>query len=333
MIEPFIEFMSRSIPRKNSPWVVFLAVLLVVFIVCYFVWKKEHGSGAGFFGGRQGYAYALPEESSSVLGEDGEALLKVSALDVGQGDCCLLELPDGKLILVDAGDVDAGPKVREWLLENLLTNIYCIVATHPHADHIGGFSEVLKVIGTDKAYMPNDEILATLNKEKPTYRKFLKALKKKKVHIVDAYAGDYIVSNEVCIVKILGPERHVYDDLNNASVCLLVKFGDHKALLPGDAGRDSEKEIAENFAEEIRGATLLKVGHHGSKTSSCEEFLRICEPDAAFISLGKDNEYHHPHPSAMERLRRWCGEIYRTDEEGTLTFVSDGRDFEIKTAK
>ena len=326
--------MSKTVPRKVSPWVVYLAVLLVFFIVVYIVWRREQG-GEGLLGSRPGYAYALPEEPKAVVGESGgdsdNGLLRIISLDVGQGDCALVELPDGKLMIVDAGDKDAGPKVRDWLLENRLTNIYCIVATHPHADHIGGFVDILKVIGTDLAYLPGEKSGATTTTK--TYRNFLKALDKKNILVKDAYAGDYIVSNSVCVVKVLSPGEHLYEGLNNTSVCLLVLFGDHKALLTGDMEADAEKEVVSLFGPEIRRVTLLKVGHHGSKTSSCEEFLRVCEPDAAFISLGRDNEYHHPHPSLMKRLQRWAGAIYRTDEEGALTFLSDGRQYEIKTAK
>jgi competence protein ComEC len=322
--------MSRTVPRKVSPWVVYLAVLLVFFVVCYAVWRKEHG-GEGLLGTAPQYAYALPEERSAFVGEEGDALLRVTVLDVGQGDSALVELPDGKLMLVDAGDRDAGPKVRDWLLENSLTNIYCIVATHPHADHIGGFVDILKVIGTDLAYLPGRKSGATATTR--VYKNFLKAMDKKNLTVRETYAGDYIVSNAVCVVKVLAPEAHVYEGLNNTSICLLVLFGKHKVLLTGDIETPSEKEILERFGDDFRGTTLLKVAHHGSKTSSCEEFLRVCEPDAAFISLGRDNEYHHPHPSLMKRLERWCGEIYRTDQEGTLTFISDGKQFEIQTAK
>jgi len=321
--------MSRAVPRKIPTWLVIVIMAVIIFFAFAYI--------ANALGAKKGKAnqnsYDLPDEYASesrILDANAEKL-SFHLLDVGQGDCGLLELPDGKLILIDLGDKDAGPKVGEWLSQSGFTNIYCLVATHPHADHIGGFKEILKVINTDTAYFPGEKTGATAATS--TYRNFLKALVKKGVSVEDAYAGDYIISNALYRVLVLAPRPHAYESLNDTSICLLVSYGDHLLLLTGDAEAESESEMIRDFKDAMRRVTLLKVGHHGSKTSSTESFLRIVEPDVAFISLGKDNPYHHPHPSLMKRLLKWCGAVYRTDVEGSLTFITDGREFEVKTAR
>lgn len=321
--------MSRSVPRKIPSWLVAVIMAAVIFLVFAFI---ANALGAKKGNGGQN-SYDLPDEYASTSRSLHENLDKLSfhLLDVGQGDCGLLELPDGKLILIDFGDKDAGPKVGNWLSANGLTNLFCLVATHPHADHIGGFKEILKVVNTDTAYFPSESTGASAATS--TYRNFLKALVKKGVSVEDACAGDYILSNAVYYIRVLAPQPHAYESLNNASIVLLVKYGEHKLLLTGDAEAESESEMIRDYKDEMRRVTFLKVGHHGSKTSSTESFLRIVEPEVAFISLGKDNPYHHPHPSLMKRLVKWCGAIYRTDEEGSLTFITDGLDFDVKTAK
>lgn len=321
--------MSRAVPRKIPTWLVVAIMAVIIFLAFALI--------ANALGAKKGKAdqnsYDLPDgyaSESRSLDENSEKL-SFHLLDVGQGDCGLLELPDGKLILVDLGDKDAGTKVGKWLSQSGLTNIYCLVATHPHADHIGGFKEILAVINTDTAYFPGELTGATAATS--TYRNFLKALLKKDIVVEDAYAGDFILSNAVYYVRVLAPQKHAYENLNDTSVCLLVSFGDHLLLLTGDAEGQSEAEMIRDYKDDLRRVTLLKVGHHGSKTSSTESFLRIVEPDVAFISLGKDNPYHHPHPSLMKRLLKWCGAVYRTDEEGSLTFITDGSEFEVKTAR
>ncbi len=321
--------MSRAVPRKIPTWLVIVVMAVIIFFAFALI--------ANALGAKKGKAgqnsYDLPDEYASQSRTLDENLDKLSfhLLDVGQGDCGLLELPDGKLILVDLGDKDAGPKVGKWLAQSGFTNIFCLIATHPHADHIGGFKEILEVINTKTAYFPGELTGATAATS--TYRNFLKALLKKDIVVEDAYAGDYILSNAVYCVRVLAPQKHAYENLNNTSVCLLVSYGDHLLLLTGDAEGESEAEMIRDYRDDLRRVTLLKVGHHGSKTSSTESFLRIVEPDVAFISLGKDNPYHHPHPSLMKRLLKWCGAVYRTDEEGSLTFITDGSEFEVKTAR
>ena len=276
-------------------------------------------------------AYAMPA-SSKVSFDSQEAekpLLSIRSLDVGQGDCAFITLPDQKYILVDGGDLDAGPKVRSYLEENGLTNIFCLVATHPHADHIGGLNEILKGVNVERVYMPGDKSGAT--SETKTYRNLLKALKKKGLSIKNAYAGTLLYSNDLYVCRFLAPEEHSYESLNDTSACLFIVYGNHKALLSGDAEKTSELEMTEKYSDELQDLTFLKVAHHGSRTSSTETFLRIAKPEVAFISLGKLNEYNHPHKEAMNRLERWCGAIYRTDEEGSLEFVSDGENYEVKT--
>ncbi|MBR5624032.1 MBL fold metallo-hydrolase [bacterium] len=276
-------------------------------------------------------AYAMPA-SSKVNFDSQEAekpLLSIRSLDVGQGDCAFVTLPDNKFILVDGGDQEAGPKVRAYLEENGLTNIFCLIATHPHADHIGGLCEILKGVNVERVYMPGEKSGATGDTK--AYRNLLKALKKKGLSIKNAYAGTLLHSNDLYVCSFLAPEEHVYEKLNDTSACLLIVYGNHKALLPGDAEKTSELEMTEKYSDELQDLTFLKVAHHGSRTSSTETFLRIAKPEVAFISLGKDNDYKHPHKETMNRLERWCGAIYRTDEEGSLEFVSDGENYEVKT--
>lgn len=256
--------------------------------------------------------------SSSKNVETNGNILKVNYLDVGQGDSIFIELPNSKTMLIDASTHDYGDGIVEYIENKGYGKIDYLVATHPHADHIGGMKEVVEDIDIGEIYMPKAS--ATTK----TYKKLLLAIKEKGLQINTAKAGVNILDEDSLKIDILAPNSEKYEDLNNYSAVTKITYGDRGFLFMGDAEALSEKEITADVK-----ADVLKVGHHGSSSSTTEKFLKKVNPSAAVISCGVDNSYGHPHKETMKRLEKAGVEIYRTDTMGTIIAISDGKSLDI----
>lgn len=239
--------------------------------------------------------------------------LHVYYLDVGQADSIFIKLPNNENMLIDAGVDESGEKIVEALQSSGTEKIDYLVATHPHADHIGGMQEVVENFDIGKVYMP----AAVTNTR--TYEDLLLAIKSKGNTITTAKAGTDILSDENLSAVFVAPNSAEYDDLNNYSAVIKLTYGNNSFVFTGDAEKLSEDEIRANIKCDV-----LKVGHHGSNTSTSKNFLKKTEPTYAVISCGADNEYGHPHKEVMQRLNNAGIEIYRTDVNGTIEAVSDG---------
>lgn len=246
--------------------------------------------------------------------------LKVHYLDVGQGDSIFIELPNGENALIDAGEAREGSKVVNYLKSLQVTKIDYLFATHPHSDHIGGLKTVIENYEIGKIYMP--KVTANTN----VYLKLLEAIESKGLKITAAHAGMNIIDNEDLHLDILAPVSSNYDDLNNYSIVLKLTYQTRAFLFMGDAETLSEKEITTNLE-----ADVLKVGHHGSTSSTSKAFLNKVDPKIAVISVGKDNDYGHPKETILNRLENSGVKIYRTDLNGTIIIGSDGTSLEVKT--
>lgn len=244
------------------------------------------------------------------------APLSVHYIDVGQGDCAYIKLPDGKNMLIDAGENDAGARVAEYIRDLGVRKLDYVVATHPHADHIGGMDDVINSFDVGSVYMPE----APANTE--SFKSVLDAIERKGVKVHKAKNGVYICKSDKLTVKILSPVSDSYEEGNDYSAVVRIVYGKRAFLFTGDAEKTVERELM-SMGEELR-ADVLKVGHHGSVTSTGAAFLKAVAPSAAVISSGKGNSYDHPHDKIVKRLKKAGVRIFRTDESGTIVIGCDG---------
>lgn len=248
-------------------------------------------------------------------------------IDVGQGDSEFIIFPDGKTMLIDAGTREGGEQVIKLINKLGCKKIDFLIATHPHSDHIGGLADVIKEFDVDKIYMPK---AVTQTK---TYEYLLQTIQNKNKKIKTAKAGMNITNSDEFdySADILSPVSDSYEDLNNYSAVVMIRFKNKKFLYMGDAEKQVENELLENKTDV--NADVVKVGHHGSRTASTAKFLKAVGAKYAVFSLGKDNDYGHPHKQAIARWEKTGAEMYRTDQKGTITISTDGDSIKVETEK
>lgn len=265
---------------------------------------------------------ASVSQSANSSSREQKDLLTVTFLDVGQGDAAVLQC-GGQSMMIDGGKAKASSYIYSWLKKNQISHLDVMVATHTDADHIGGLSGALNYAKVGTAYCP-----VTSGTTK-TFQSFVKYLKKQGKSITVPKAGDEF-SLGGAQVRILGPTDPQAEG-NNSSIVLKVTFGDTSFLFTGDAEREEEQELLESGYD--LESTVLKVGHHGSDTSTSYLFLRTVNPQYAVISVGADNTYGHPTEAVLSRLRDADVKTYRTDLQGTITAVSDGKKVTFQTER
>lgn len=264
---------------------------------------------------------AIEEPGQLSTGE-----LEVHFLDVGQADCILIKLPNQQSILIDAGNNQDGDLVINYLKNEGIKRIDHVIGTHPHEDHIGGLDVVIDTFEIGKVYLPK------VNHTTKTYEDVLLAIKNKGLKIFQAKAGVSLdVGPEVTAVFI-APNSAEYEEINNYSAVLKLVYGENSFLFTGDAEEVSELEMLSQSSLELK-ADLLKVGHHGSSTSTTEEFLKAVSPKYAVISVGKDNAYGHPHKETIDKLIENKIIYFRTDLHGSIIAISDGSQIRFKYKK
>jgi competence protein ComEC len=255
--------------------------------------------------------------------------LELTAIDVGQGDSLLVAFPNGKLMLVDGGGVLAfGRKVKPkldigedvvspYLWSRSIGHLDVVVATHAHEDHTGGLGAIL-----DNFHPP--ELWTGAHTDEPVWNELSRHAHRRGVKIVSLHGGEVREFGGARIEVLSPPEDYIPNDTpkNNDSLAFRVTFGKHSFLLTGDMEKPMETRLVAD--ERPLRADVLKVGHHGSKTSSSEPFLDAVDPRFAIISDGFENPFGHPHRDVIERLTRHHAEILRTDTAGLITIRSDG---------
>lgn len=248
-------------------------------------------------------------------------VMDVHFIDVGQGDAILIE-KDNSAMLIDAGENNQGDIVVDYLKSQNIEKLDYVIGTHPHSDHIGGLDTVLNSFPVDKVILPS-----ATNTTK-TYEDFLDAIETNDLTVTKAVVGDtfYLGSASFTIVA---PNTSSYEELNNYSVGIKLTYGSNTFLFTGDAEELSEKEMISNGID--LSADVLKLGHHGSQNASCDEFLEAVNPTYAVISVGKDNDYGHPHKETLQSLLDHDIKVFRTDEQGTIVFTSDGKNISVNT--
>lgn len=248
-------------------------------------------------------------------------LMTVHFVDVGQGDCIFIQLPNGQHMLIDAGNNGDGEMIVDYLKSFGVDKIDFLIGTHPHADHIGGMDVVIRELDIGKIYMPR------VTHTTRTFREVLEAIQAKGLKITPAKAGVEIVKTENLQAVIIAPHSAEYEKLNDYSAVVKLTFGDVSFMFTGDGEQTSEKEMVRSGYN--LQSQVLKVGHHGSSTSTTREFLKAVKPEVAVICLGADNDYGHPHREVMESLSAVGVEVYRTDLDGTIIISTDGNIYTV----
>jgi competence protein ComEC len=257
--------------------------------------------------------------------------LHISFLDVGEGDAILIQRGNQQ-VLVDGGSspqaisLGLGQKMPFWD-----RTIDLVVLTHPHADHLTGLAEVLRRYKVKQVLRPD------LEQDSPIYGEWLNLIAEKNIEETIARAGQQVEMSDGLVIKVLGPQRPLLtgtaSDIDNNGVVLRLNMGNVSFLLAADIFREAEFELIARRAD--LSSTVLKVAHGGSDTSTTLEFLAVVNPQIAVISTGADNRYGHPSPLVMERLQQKLGteSIYRTDEHGTIEFITDGERLWVKVER
>ena len=251
--------------------------------------------------------------------------VSIHYIDVGQGDCELI-LDHGKTVLIDAGEVDKGNVVVRYLKSLGIKKIDLFIGTHPHTDHIGGFLTVAKNFDIDRIIIP--EIPENMIPTTSTYKNFLKLIKEKKISVDRAEMGKHYKIGEGSL-NILGPIGKSYTEINDWSVAARYVYKDTSFLFCGDMEKESEKDLLSS--NQLIKSDVLKLNHHGSKTSNTKKFLDAVAAKIFVIEVGKDNTYNHPSAEVMKRLKD--AKIYRTDCDGTIVISTDGKKIDIKPQK
>lgn len=247
-------------------------------------------------------------------------------IDVGQGDSIFLKSPNGKTMLIDAGTSDSLSSIKSVLDNEGVTKLDVVIMTHPHSDHMGSMNEIAENYKIGTFYMP-DAVNTT-----SMYDKLLSTLERKNIKTKTIWGSSKstIKWDDDVEVRVLSPiEGEDYlDNFNDLSIVVKVTYGDTSLLLTGDAESRAE-ELMLSAEKDLLKADVLKLGHHGSSTSSSKAFLEAVQPKAVVISVGKNNDYGHPHKETLQRLKSIGTEIYRTDKLGTVRMLFTGSEVRL----
>jgi len=280
-------------------------LVVAVFLLAAFAWH---------------FASASPQELSGNI-------LRVTVIDVGQGDSILIQAPSGKNVLIDGGVAFAGKGVVVPLLQKKgINKLDMVVLSHPHEDHVGGLPFVLNAFKVDMVLDSAQPHTAS------TYIKFLKMIKSLNIKYKAGRAGDSFDLGEGVKAYILWPKNTFItgtnSDLNNNSIVIRLVYGKFSILLPGDLGFEGEKGLMATGP--YLKSDVLKAGHHGSSTSTSGEFLEKVKPRVAIISVSAANRYGHPSRRTLDRLSSFGVKVYRTDKNGAVEIDTDGVSYVVK---
>ena len=252
---------------------------------------------------------SLPEVSGDMV---------VHFIDVGQGDSIFIELPNSETMLIDAGEIGQGDLVSTYIFSQGYDTIDHVVATHTHSDHIGGMPEVLDTFNIGTFYMTENTSTSNI------FEQTLNKVNESSSDILYVMAGDIIIDNGKLLCEVVAPKAIDNDEMNNNSIVIKLTYGDNKFLFTGDAEKSEEDGIWTNIKCDV-----LKVGHHGSDSSSTSNFLKKVEPKYAVISCGLGNTYGHPSDDVLKKLYDRNIDVFRTDLQGTIVFASDGKNISV----
>lgn len=257
---------------------------------------------------------------SFLYEDEAPKTLKVHFLDIGQGDSIFIELPNDETMLIDAGEDYYGRGIIDYIEGTGHTKIDYLIGTHPHSDHIGSMGYIVRNFEVGEVYMPK------VSADTKMYENLLKSIKSRKLKVKNGKAGVSILNTEDCNAYIIAPVKIDEENLNNCSIVMKLTYKNTSFLFTGDAETGELATIKADMQ-----ADVLKVGHHGSRTSTTQELLTKIQPKYAVISCGKNNDYGHPHQEVLKYLKNAGCTVYRTDKQKTVTVISDGENYEVQT--
>ena len=302
---------------KNLP----LSVVLILVAAVYLL--SQH-----FFTDNSDTAVIFADSGYSA-GDIASDELKLCFIDVGQGDSTLIKTPDGKFMLIDAGTYESSPKLCGYLTEMGVSEIEYLVFTHPHEDHIGSGADIVNGFKVKNVIMTQKQALSA------TYERLVDALLDSKTRngtkIIAPSVSDEYEFSDVSFEVLSADGKN--SDTNNSSIVIRLAYKDCYFMFTGDAERGIEKDIVKEMSalDKDISCILLKCGHHGSDTSSCEDFLSAVNPQVAVVSCGLDNSYGHPSTKTLKRLYERDISVYRTDESGDIVFSCDGQGLYVES--
>ncbi len=293
-------FLQQATARKR--YIPLLALFLLT-VIAFTVWDSQTAAAAG----------ALQRNAP---------VLRVHFIDVGQGDSILIQMPDGAMALIDGGNNDG--RAAAYLRRLGVTRIDVLIATHPHADHIGGLPQVMNTFSVGQVWTSGASNTTGI------FETFLDTIAARKIPYHEAKAGDSIPLGSARLAVLAGAQKA--QDLNDTSLVVRLAYGTVSFLFTGDAEADVEARMLRLFPGQLR-STVLKVGHHGSSSSSSIPFLQAVQPRVAVYSAGKGNPYGHPTPRTIANLKAVGAVVYGTDVHGTVVISTDGTDYQVTTAR
>ncbi|MEA5049022.1 MAG: ComEC/Rec2 family competence protein [Eubacteriales bacterium] len=318
---------SKSSPEYDAPkrksrilLITALLVLLLLFVAGLLILRGIDSAQTAILPPVTSSNSEIPTVTPTPAASSAPVGLRVTFLDVGQGDCAFLESPSGKTMLIDGGPESAFPAIDTLLTQRGVSGLDVVIASHLHADHIGGLIQVIDAYPVGIFYDP------PFDAESEVYFELLDAIQENHVVTASPLAGaDTLLPWDASVeVRVLAPYQTVYSDFNDTSYILRISYGETSVLFTGDATALGEKLALKALPNRYFHANVLKIGHHGSSDSTSEKFLETVAPSLAVISVGKGNEYGLPDQELLDRLKSQGITVLRTDEDGTVTLLLDG---------
>ncbi len=292
--------------KKTKSTLIYLIFLLILAIILIFLYKDD---------------FSLYQSIEPINNNE----LKVHYIDVGQGDAILVQF-NNKNMLIDSGPRESSDKILNYLDSLNIQTIDIAIGSHPHEDHMGNMAAIIKKYSVLSFYAPK----VTANQY--FFENLVKELNNKKLKITPVHEGSVINFDPQIEINVYWPEQNeTYENLNNYSIVMSLKYGRNSFLFTGDIESDCEKKIVANSYD--LNSDVLKVAHHGSKTSSSKKFLDLVNGKYAIIQCGLDNQYGHPEKTTINKLTKRGYKIYRTDLNGNIVVTSDSNNINISTNK